>query len=199
MAWRSDWRCSRKGSAHLCLNAGVLTESVESGAAAMLKICGMVLAFAALLSIAEAVGLFQLLTLLMPTGMENATALVQSILEISCITEYMQQGGSFPMAAALLSFGGICVHLQAASICDGNFAWGKFWMCRILTAFMSYGFCSVGFRILCRGETVAVMLGQTVSSTSGSTPVPGLCLLLMSVLLLQRQEKLRRKMTDTRV
>lgn len=143
-----------------------LTASVESASAAMLKICGMVMAFAALMGMA---------------GIPDA--LVQSLLEISCLTVYLRQGGTLPTAVGLLCFGGVCVHLQTAAITGRGLPW-YFWPVRLLAAAAAYGLCMAGMQLMPAAAVPAVLLEEQAAPAVGD-PVPGLCLAVMAVLLLR--------------
>ncbi|MDE7093567.1 MAG: hypothetical protein K2O52_01505, partial [Oscillospiraceae bacterium] len=99
----------------------IFTESVENGALAMFKITAMILAFAGFMGIVKAI-------------LPNLNSMIHSILEVSCVTEYLQQGGSLAIVASLLSFGGICVHLQISAITENCLNLKKFWLYRIFIA-----------------------------------------------------------------
>lgn len=182
IAWKMDFRCRSSLCPRGSFNARTFTESVENGASAMLKICSMVLVFAACMGIAG--GLLQEI----PTEYSD---ILRCVLEISCITEYLQNGGSLPMAAALLSFGGICVHLQNAAIFGEKFSWRIFWMLRLTAAACTYGICRMGMTWLC-DDAAPVFLPMNPCRpeiTAGSI-VPSVCLMLMAILLLQKREQL---------
>lgn len=168
--------------------AALLTGSVESAASAMLKICGMVIGVGAVLGILEQMGVFDLIGRTFPAPLELTVTFLKTVSEVSCITEFMQNGGSLPMAAALLSFGGLCVHLQAAAICEGNLSWIRFWAVRILCSMMAYGICRIGMLFLFRGiQSASLTVAEPV--LSGESAVPGVCLLMMSAMLLQRSAR----------
>ncbi len=154
-----------------------LTSSAESAAGAMLKISAMVMAFAGVTGIAEGFGAFSPLP-------ERTAAGIRTILEVSCVAEYMRLGGSLPWAAAFLAFGGICVHLQIAAIA-GAPHWLRFWGCRVISAGCAYGICLLGVKFLFH-DAVAVNLMQTRTALTNGSILPGACLLLMSVLLLRQ-------------
>ncbi len=159
----------------------LLTDAVEHAAAAMLKICAMVMAFAAVTAVLGA------LLHGMPLP-QRVTAMCRSVLEISCITEYMARGGSYPAAAALLSFGGICVHLQAAAICEGNVDWLRFWLCRGLAAVLACLLAAVGVHFLF-ADALPVQLSVPQAALEHGSVLPGCCLLLMSVMLLRTADR----------
>lgn len=165
--------------------AGLVTASVEAAASAMLKICSMVMAMAGAMAIAEGLGLFRL------AGVIHAQAPVflRSVLEVSCITEWIAQGGSLPVAAALLTFGGICVHLQIASLCDGMLPWLRFWGMRLLCSAAAYGLCRLGLPYVCREVQTASLVVTPELPHSSQGWLPGACLLLMSVMVLYRSDR----------
>ncbi len=171
--------------------AQLLTESAEKASAAMLKICGMVLLFGAVTGMLRESGVLGMLARLTAdaTGGSNGTAeaFLSALLDVSAAGEYLQQGGSLPAAAALLSFGGICVHLQIASLTDGMLPWGRFFLCRLLSAGGTWLLCTAGLRLFCHGEVSAVLLVPDYAPrlVSGN-PAAVLCLLVMSVMLLMR-------------
>ncbi len=177
LARRMDLRCREFLHPRLSLNARTFTESVENGASAMLKICSMVLIFAAFMGMAE--GILPAI----PTG-------YSCLLEISNITEFLQHGGSLPMTAALLSFGGICVHLQNAAIFGEKFPWRIFWSIRLTAAACTYGICRMGMVWLCDGASpVFLPMNPCRPEITAGDIVPSVCLLVMAFLLLQKREQ----------
>lgn len=196
MAPHLDLQQKPSRTSGITLTSRHLAESVESGAAAMWKICSMILLFAALTAIAEASGVMawgELLTeKLLQCSEIQAESWLSAILEISCVSEYMLQGGSLPWAAALLSFGGICVHFQLAAICEGNFSWGRFWCSRLLTAAAAYWLCKWSLGIWNMGEvpTVLVQESQSVSAAASDHTAAIWCLLAMSALLFLRHDRM---------
>ncbi len=149
----------------------LFTEAVESAAEAMLKITAMVTAFGAVLGILDGMGL-------------PDVPVLRSLLEISCVTSFTAAGGSLPGAAALLAFGGICVHLQVAAICGGDLGWLQFWAFRAAAAAMAYVFAAVGMQFL---GVEQVFLPEMRPAVYGGSALPGLCLLLMSVMLCRKK------------
>ena len=154
--------------------SALFTQSAESAANAMLKVTAMVLAFAGCMGILEGMGFWEIL----PQHWESS---VRSFLEVSCVTNVT----SLPFAAAALAFGGLCVHLQIAAICEGNVDWGRFWLCRGISAVMAFGICKLGTDVLLRDAVPAALQSPRPALTTGS-PLPGLCLLIMSLMLLHK-------------
>lgn len=161
----------------------LLTESVESSASAMLKICGMILAFGAFMGMLEGL-----------TG--KIPSVVRSILEISSLSEYMKSGGILPAAVSLLSFGGLCVHCQIASVCENRIQWGMFWLCRILTSVSSGLLCAVSMKFLFP-ESVPVFLSEMqISVHSTPSRIPACCLAVMSVFVLKKYDFFDKMLTN---
>ena len=153
----------------------LLTESVETGASAMLKICGMILAFGAFMGMLEGL-----------TG--GIPAVIRSILEISSLSDYMRNGGALPIAVSLLSFGGICVHVQIASVSENHIRWGIFWICRLLVSVSSGLLCAFSMKFLFP-ESVPVFLSETrISVHSTPSMIPACCLAVMSVFVLKKYD-----------
>ncbi len=164
---------------------GGLTTAVEHAAAAMLKLCGMVLVFAGGIAMLEAAGIFaHSPSPLWKTG-------VSAMLEVSAVTEFLTAGGSLPWIAACLSFGGICVHCQISAIAEGRLPWGRFLCTRLAAAVGSWWLCRWGLLLLDRCA-IPVWNLQTPVSVPAEHPAQSaavVCLLVMSVMLLQKTEQ----------
>lgn len=165
------------------------TSAVESGAAAMMKICAMILLFSAVTAIFgelfRSVGEYAAaMTGIAPMRLQ---ACCGAILEISSLPEFLASGGSLPEAAALLSFGGICVHLQNAAICGGNFPWRRFFVTRCCCAAASYLLCRTA---LCFCEipmqTVFLSTHDYTAALTQDSVLPLLCTALMAFVVLER-------------
>ncbi len=197
LAGRCDFRNKAVTEPRLTFTSAEFTASVENGASAMIKICSMILVFAALVGIAEGSGVPELLSGRAADFLHCSPNVVETcffaILEISNLTEFLRQGGSLPWAAALLSFGGICVHLQNAAICGRRFPWRKFWCIRILAACCSYGLCTAAIQLCFDGDVPAALLFEPMYESKLTTQgvIPVLCLLVMSCLLLAQAEKVQ--------
>lgn len=85
-------------------------DAVSDSCSAILKICSLVITFRVLLRLIEATALFQLL----PDG---ASTLLAGTLELTCgILALQPSRASFLLAALFMGWGGLCVHMQAASL-----------------------------------------------------------------------------------
>lgn len=85
-------------------------DAVSDSCNALLKICGLVLTFRVLLRLLEASGLLRLL----PAG---AGSLLAGALELTCgVLSLQPSHTAFLLAALFMGWGGLCVHMQAASL-----------------------------------------------------------------------------------
>ncbi|MDE5737012.1 MAG: hypothetical protein K2H93_01450, partial [Oscillospiraceae bacterium] len=103
-----------------------------------------------------------------------------------CVTEYLQQGGSLAIVASLLSFGGICVHLQISAITENCLNLKKFWLYRIFIAGIVYLICKFSIsRII--SESIPVFLSSnTAPVMESSNLIASCCLLVMSIFLIKK-------------
>ncbi len=178
------------------IDSTIFTGSVENGAAAMMKICSMILLFAAVMGMTKMP--LRYLAVHLGVSSDEMDSFLPAILEISNITEFLRGGGSLPAAAAMLSFGGICVHLQNAALCGVRFPWRKFLVIRSLCALSAALLWKAGVNLLCQEEIRCIVLPEptyTPSVTSESA-VPVLCLAVMSVLLLAQQDRLYHRISS---
>ena len=161
----------------------LLTESVDSAASAMLKICGMILAFGAFMGILY--GIFG-----------DFNQIFASILEISNLSDYMKNGGTLPVAAGLLSFGGCCVHFQIAAVCENHLDWMKFLVCRILTAVSSGLLCRICLKFFFPESVPAFLINTVTPAYSTQNAVPACCLAVMSVFVLKKYDFFHKSLTN---
>lgn len=188
----------------LSLAPAEFSAAVESGAAAMLKICSMILIFAALMGMFSGLRFWQeyldMAAALLHCRPQLPKSACAAFFEISNLTEFLRQGGSLPAAAAFLSFGGLCVHMQNAAICGEAFPWLRFWIVRGSCAFSSYWICRIGLHFM-GGDAVLQTFRQVHSFepalTQGSI-LPVLCLFVMALLLLNQYAELRIKSVGDR-
>ena len=161
----------------------LVTESVENTAQAMLKITAMVTAFAGVMGIFEGIKAY------FPEMLPKYSSFVRSVLEVSNVTEFMQSGGTLPMASALLAFGGICVHLQISAICNGNLSWWLFWGMRILSAMGAYFICRLGLTLF--PDVAQTALQNLNAEPCQGNVLSGICLFVMSVLLMKKENLIK--------
>ena len=96
----------------------------------MVSICSAILFFSAIIAVVYAVAPFA-----------GSLSIVPPILEISRITSLKYAGlTSFVIVAVLMSFGGLCVHLQLFSLFpEFPLSKGKFFLFRLLHGFLASG------------------------------------------------------------
>ncbi|MBQ4565404.1 MAG: hypothetical protein IJA48_03555 [Oscillospiraceae bacterium] len=118
----------------------LLLQAIQESCYAMLQICGMILFFSVLGSLAEKIGLFSLFRLL-PVPMVESEALLRGMLELTGGI-FLLKGSSAAMvfAAFLMGWGGLCVHFQAAALWRrAGLAPKGYYRSKLLQAFLSAG------------------------------------------------------------
>ncbi len=110
----------------------LMIESVSSAASAMISVCSMILFFSAIKAVIEAV-----------FPQIKSLKYFSAVLEISNLASLSDcKGVSIAIVAALLGFGGLCVHAQIIGIIDGAFSVKQFYLSRLaaipLTAFYAF-------------------------------------------------------------
>ncbi len=183
------------------LQAKTLVETVTQSGAALLQMCAMILFFRCLMTIAQASGLYALLTIPLQWGFPKNTAegLLSASLEITALTQLVPNTPLLlALFAALLAFGGICVHLQIFTITGGRLSLCWMLSLRVLAGGLAAGFCWIGCQVfpdavvspeICSVSAPAVQYSRT-------TPIASLFLVGATLLLLQaaaKQQELCRK------
>jgi hypothetical protein len=152
--------------------------SINSGGAALLKICAAIIFFSTFTAIADRTGIIAAVSSVLSgiSGLSESdcTAILKSILEIS-----------MPVIAALLSFGGLCVILQTEGIIESKISTNNFYLCRIIAMILSYLYCKILIHMMNITEIVQTST-QTAEAFSQNSPIPSLFLLIMTILLLSK-------------
>lgn len=177
----------------------MFTSAVASAGSSMSMICGMIIFFAAFMGAAGKLGLLRL----MSEGLSAVTDIptvecypfVKSFFEISSLTAVM--GNScllMPAIAAMLSFGGICVHLQIMSVCTG-FSPRKAILSRFPSAVISFFVCRLLMPRYYGFTSVAVMADNSdIQIKSGDyTPILSIFLLIMTIFILSQKTMVKSK------
>ncbi len=172
---------------NLALKRNCFIPSVKSASSAMLQMCIMIVAFGGLCAILKLSGIINVISYYTASifNLPQATteSIILSFLEISNIvtlppmTLYI-----FPVAAFLISFGGICVHLQISAIAEHNFSLKRFFTARIFSASVSSITAVFLMRFL--NADISCNVTYTVVSESNYSPLPSLLLLIMIVMLI---------------
>jgi hypothetical protein len=163
--------------------------SINSGGAALLKICAAIIFFSTFTAIADRTGIIAAVSSVLSgiSGLSESdcTAILKSILEISNITYLSSDIRLMPVIAALLSFGGLCVILQTEGIIESKISTNNFYLCRIIAMILSYLYCKILIHMMNITEIVQTST-QTAEAFSQNSPIPSLFLLIMTILLLSK-------------
>lgn len=127
----------------------MLTEAVRDAMRSLAAICGMVLLFGVMMQLCEVIGLTAGLCALagrLGIAPQTVRALFAAVSDVTQLPYLMHCGLSyrilFSLTGGLLSFGGICVHLQCEALGGGRVRMGKMLVIRLfaalLTAWMLY-------------------------------------------------------------
>ncbi len=157
-------------------STSLMTESVSSSAGAMLSVCSMILFFTVLRASAAVI---------IPEI--TKIKVLQPILEITRISELTPKDGlSISTAAALMSFGGICVIMQVLSIVGGIFSTEKFLAARLISLFLSgfYGFL-VGK--IFQKSGIIIEAATKIRLSRSPSLIPIFCVLAMVLLTVSRR------------
>lgn len=108
-------RLKRSADEH-SLNTGTetLISSVMSAARVMLTVCVMIVAFSVVTALLKHTGLTDL-----AENVLHCKGVLSALLEVTRISEISTVGAALPVCAALLCFGGVCVHLQVSALSNG--------------------------------------------------------------------------------
>ena len=160
----------------------LLTESVTAAGEALLKACGMMLLFAALLSAGKGC-----LPARFPDIMSgNGTVVTESYLEISRLADISGRPYRLlPVICGAAAFGGVCVILQIAAIVGGRFSVKPFIAARAVCA-VTAGLIAVPmFRIF--GEMAAEVSARSEFIVNFNNFLPSVCLIMMIFLTILRK------------
>lgn len=176
-----------KTAAKLEMSSEKLICSVYGGAKGMLSICAIIVFFSTIICILDKSGALIFISQKLSdlTGMKysDANAAVRSVIEISNISSLSRGDRSLiPLAASLLSFGGICVLMQINGFLKGNLSAKRFYYFRILAIFISYFLCKLYVEIF--DPPLIQTIVHNVTEVRQSSPIPTLFLLIMTILLL---------------
>lgn len=181
------------------LSSLTLVETVSQSGASLLKMCAMILFFRCLLAILDASGIVALLSIPLDTLFPENTAqgLLGAFLEITSLTQLSPNTPlMLALFAALLSFGGICVHLQIFTVTGGRLSLLIVLGMRTISAILSGTFCFLGCQLfpqILLQQTAAVAANAPPFQFNSTTPAASLLLVGTTLLLLctaSKQERL---------
>lgn len=175
--------------AKLDFSADIMVNSVVGGGKSMLIICAVIIFFASLTAILSVTGIVGKLSLAVSTALGISQPLSETLIcafmEISCITG-LDSAALYPTAAAMLSFGGLCVLLQIKAIIGSRFSLKSFLLARPVCAGFSYISAKLFFFLFDIDITSAASVTICANNTSYS-PVLSIFLLIMTILLLSEK------------
>lgn len=162
------------------LTADALTGAVSRTMRSLAGICGMVLLFGILMHLCELLGITALLVRMggaVGIPAQTVRAVFAAVFDITQLHRLMMCGLPFRVllsaAAALLSFGGICVQFQCMALGGGKLHGGRLLAMRLLAAAIAGAVTFLFAERIPLPETAAVFAAQTAVSKSGSI-VPAL-------------------------
>ncbi|MDR0821015.1 MAG: hypothetical protein LBN40_00925 [Oscillospiraceae bacterium] len=127
----------------------VFASSVTSAGYALFPVCFMILAFNSFIELTRFIGV--------------DSPLLYSLMEISNIKNAAM---SLPVAAAVSSFGGVCIVAQVAALCEGKFSLTRFLLMRIPAAALSAVYTLLLMKLLGSPTVAAIARVEPVSFSS---------------------------------
>ncbi|MCM1577635.1 MAG: hypothetical protein NC078_02395 [Ruminococcus sp.] len=161
--------------------------AVRSGAEAMSMICGCVIFAGAVMGALDKFGLLKAIAAALGNSSETYP-FVKAFLEVSCLAGVTSGVSALPFISAFLSFGGLCVHLQIASVCEG-FSPVKALAARIPAAFISFAVCG-GFMPRLYKMTAVAVSGNVADRDiiiGQNSPILSIILLIMTILIISQK------------
>lgn len=189
-----------RGKINLTFTADSFTSAVRSGAESMTMICGMIIFMAAILGIAGKAGILPWISRsLAPIfGVTPAEIypFVRSFFEISNLTGIFGDGTEIiPAAAAMLSFGGVCVHMQIRAVCE-DISPSRALISRIPSSSAAYIICR---SLMPKFYTVSVISvtaplhDESAAVIGNNSPILSIILLIMTILIISQKSIVKNK------
>lgn len=182
--------------AEVCFSSRLFCECVAEGGKSILKMCGIIIFMSALLCVPDTLGITAKISSAVGKAVGADPGVIYTILrsaaEISNIAYIKADSADLlPVAAAVISFGGISVFMQISSVCGKYVRIGKMIAARCAAAVISYFVCELLYVRLYREEAVSVM--AEVKKISYNSPIPTFFLLIMTILLLFQKKVVKTK------
>lgn len=180
----------------ISFSAQMFCKCVAEGGKSILKMCAVIIFMSAVLSVPDTLGITAKLSAVIGKALHSDPAIVYSVLrsaaEVSNIA-YMNAPDFeyIPIAAAVISFGGISVFMQISSVCGGVVRIRKMIFARLGGAVISYAVCDFLYVHFYREQAVAAM--AQVKEISHNSPIPTIFLLIMTILLLFQKKVVKTK------
>ncbi len=176
--------------ANVRLDSRIITESINNASSGMMQMCIMIIAFAVFKIIIIETGISRILSFTIAEytslSLNDSRSFILSLLEISNITGFEQNNfNNIPVVAFLLSAGGICTFMQVIAISENRINALKFFIYRIIGAFISYFTCSIIIRFFFSDLIVSASSFQIHSSQYSI--FQSVILLIMTILLISQK------------
>ena len=170
-------------------------DSIASGAKGMFSICAVIVFFSSIICILDKLNIIKYLAGILSKftylSYSDSVASIRSFIEISNITLLTERDLKLvPLAASLLSFGGICVTIQTKGFVSGILSTKCFYFSRIIASIISYFLCKI-FIIIFNAD--AVYTSAEFYVYRQNSPIPSVFLLIMTILLLLNISIAKRK------
>lgn len=168
----------KKAENHKCnLSSECFVSSVTASAKVMFTVCVMIVGFSAITALLKELGLFELVNRFL-----LKSDVLAAILEITRVKDIAMTSSALPVCAALLSFGGVCVHLQLSAL-GGGIPMRRFLLSRLVAMLVSAAFTLPFSRNISQVYVPAAVLPNN-TQVSGGCVILSLCVIAMSVILL---------------
>ena len=162
------------------LTPQALPEAASAAMRSLAAICGMVLLAGILMQLLQAAGITGLLVMLgsrLGIPAQTVLALTEAAADVTQMQQLFCCGLSFrlllALTASLLSFGGICVHLQCAVLSGGMLRLGRLLAARLAAALLTFLIAYVLSGFFALSGAVPVLAYPAAVSQSGS-PIPAI-------------------------
>ena len=118
---KDEWITYKKSKTPL---GKIITESAKSSGLAMINVCSLVITFSAIMAVIET----------------EKFPLVSAFLEVMQGVSILSREGisALPFVSAALSWGGVCVHLQASALCEGKISMKKYYIQKGVSSVISF-------------------------------------------------------------
>lgn len=172
----------------------ILTDSVSRAMASLWGICGIVLLFGVLTWLLQRLGMTTLLcTVFGRFGIpSHQTRLaLAAVLDVTQLPALCRSGLSYaaalPIAAGLLSFGGICVLMQCSALGGRGVSFGMLLCVRGFAGILAAGFSMLMLPAICENSADMVFSVQS-NSVSAFAPLPAVLIFLSGFPLLLKKD-----------
>lgn len=174
---RGEITLDSKKDKELDLTADSFVSSVISGAKVMFTVCVMIVGFSVVTSLLRTLGVYSAAEILFKNS-----AIFPALLEVTRIKSVAAAEYAFPLCAALLSFGGVCVLMQISALSNG-IPLKKLMISRAAASIISAILAMPFSRIFTAFDAAVFAPNVTVIPFTGNA-VLSLCVLAMCAILL---------------